>query len=414
MRIDLIAVRAEFLIDENVNPPLGLGYLSSYLKNNKHEEVYIHHIITGQKTPRIKSDLIGISFTASQFYEAIRIMNELREVGNDLFVAGGIHPTVNPNECLNSGFDYVVVGEGEKSLLKLVNSLEKKEKIERIIISEQIDDIDTVPFPDYDALNIKDYVYKFNNREATIMFTSRGCPYNCNFCSSGKMFPKVRFHSINYIKKHIDLLHDKYGFGTIMFMDDVFTLSKSRLLMIGNYLKEKGMGYRCLSRANLLTEEIIGILKNTGCLEVGIGIESGNQKMLDVMNKRTTVEQNYKAILNCKDAGINVKVFTLIGVPGETKETIFDTIKLLEETKPHDVDSNVLVPYPGTNFFDNIDKYDLTFETTDYSKAFTKGKINDYEPVIRTSNLTSSELNEYKWKIFNKFSKLVKKKNDNN
>jgi len=409
MRIDLIAPPSPFLIDEKVNPPLGLGYLSSYLKINGYDDVYIHHIITGQKIPKIKSDLVGISFTTPQVYEAVNIMNKLREQGNELFVAGGIHPTVRPQECLNVGFDYVVVGEGEYSLLKLIKALEQNEKIEKVIKSEQIKNIDELPFPDYGGLNIKNYVYGFNDRKATIMFTSRGCPYNCFFCSSRKMFPQVRFNSVDYVKKHIDLLCDKYDFKMIMFMDDVFTLNKKRLLEIGNYLKEKNVVYRCLSRANLLTKEIVGVLKDTGCLEVGVGIESGNQKMLDTMNKGTTLKQNYEAIMNCKEVDITVKVFTLIGVPGETKETISDTIKLLEETKPDDVDSNVLVPYPGTEFLENMDKYDLMFETKDYSKAFTKGKINEYEPVIRTSNLTSDELNKYKWEIFNKFSKLVKK-----
>ena len=404
MNVTLITPPSPFLIDEYVNPPLNIGYLSSYLKKHGYE-TSILHLTTGMEVPEIVDGVVGISMTTPQYNLGVKIMNEIKKQGgNHFFIAGGIHPSVNPQECLNDGFDSVVVGEGEKALLDIV-----KKQTRGIVYGEQETNLDMIPIPDYDTMNISKYTFNFNNLKSAIMFTSRGCPGRCSFCSSQKMFAKVRFNSVDYVKNHIDVLIDKYKYEMIMFMDDVFTLKKDRVREIAEYMKTRGIPYRCLARADIKLD-IIDILADTGCLEVGIGIESGNQRMLDVMNKRTSVEQNKQVILAFKNKGIKVKVFTLIGCPSETKESIEDTIRLLEETQPDDVDSNVLVPYPGTAFYDNMKDYDLFMDVVDYDKMFMKGKIGEYNPVVHTSSLTSEEIAKYKWEIFNRFSKLSRNK----
>ena len=401
--ITLITPQSPFLIDEYVNPPINIGYLSSYLKLHGFETKIIH-LTTGMELPVIEDGIVGISMTTPQFNLGVKIMNDIKKQGgNHLFVAGGIHPTVNAAESLQAGFNTVVTREGEQSLLEL-----SKGFTYGVIEGKQIKDIDLIPIPDYDGMNVNKYHFNFDGKNSAICFTSRGCPGKCNFCSSQKMFDKVRFNSIDYVIKHVDTLIDKYKYEMIMFMDDVFAIKKDRVQIITNHMKSRKIPYRCLARADI-KPEIMDILADTGVLEVGIGIESGNQQMLNTMNKRTTVEQNKNVIQGFKDRGVKVKAFLLLGCPGENKETIQDTIKLLEETQPDDVDVNCLAPYPGTEFHANIKNYDLFLDTLDYDKMFMKGKIGEYNPVVHTSALSSHEIAKYKWEIFNRFSKLRKK-----
>ena len=238
------------------------------------------------------------------------------------------------------------------------------------------------------------------------MFTSRGCPFKCNFCASPVMWNKVRLHSVDYVKGHILYVRKNYNVDAIMFQDDVFTMNIDRVESIGSFLKGLGIPYRCLARAADLTEEMVKLLKDTGCIEVGVGVESNNQDILDTMGKRSTIEQNAMALSNCKKAGLSVKAFLIIGSPGETHATILDTIRLLERHTPNDVDCNVLVPYPGTQFYNKIEMYDLKHDNTDSDKQYLKGKIEGYHPTVSTAGLSSEEIASYRTEIISRFSRV--------
>jgi radical SAM superfamily enzyme YgiQ (UPF0313 family) len=409
MKISLIFPPANFLISQMVNPPLGIGYLSAYLKKYGYQDVSIYHIVDN-KIPDIESDIIGISFTTPQFPAAVKVLQELKKTNpNSLFVAGGPHATACPKDVLGCGFDVVVVGEGEEALLDVVRKRERGDNIEPIMRGSEIVDIDTIPFPDYDAIDIGEYKWISKDGKRFIsMVTNRGCPMRCRYCASPVMWKHLRSNSVDYVKAHIDLLKKKHHFDGIAFQDDVFTYDKKRMVCVTEHLKEKGIAFRCLARANLLDKERVKILTDNGCIEVCIGIESGNQEMLDVMNKRTTVEQNRQAILNCKEVGLSVKCFVLLGVPGESEESIKDTMSLLDETKPDDIDVNVMVLYPGTEFYIHMGDYDIRQEIKDYDMQYLKGRIGDYHPTISTSKITADRLEYYRKLISNRFSRLVK------
>jgi radical SAM superfamily enzyme YgiQ (UPF0313 family) len=405
-KVALLFPPSPFLIDERVNPPLGLGYLSSYLQQHG-IETELHHL-AGRETPpeNLRADVIGIGFTTPQLPGALSIMETLRRTNPDaLFVAGGVHPTSSPQAMLDAGFDTVVVGEGERALLRVV-----KERSRGIVPSEEIRDIDELPYPDYDGLDIGGYHFVIGGLNFFSMFTSRGCPMSCAFCASPLMWKKTRMHSVEYVKQHILHVRERYGVQAIMFQDDVFTMKRSRIRDIGGFLRDLGMPYRCLARANNLDEETVKLLVETGCIEVGVGIESNSQQMLDVMNKRSTTVQNRTALLNCRKHGLSIKAFLLLGAPGESDETLQETFDLLEETQPNDIDSNVLVLYPGTEFYDHMDRYDIKQEVTDPSKQFLKGRIESYQPTISTSHLTPKELEAWKWRFFDGHSKLGRAK----
>lgn len=411
MKISLIFPPAKFLMSQMVNPPLGLAYLSGYLKANNYKDIKIHHIID-DNIPEINADIIGIGFTTPQFNGAMEILNKLKILNpNALFIAGGVHATAKPEDCLKAGFDVVVRGEGEKALLDIVRRYENNEKIERIVDGEEIHNLDDIPFPDYEEIGITKY--KWVSGDGVLfasMMTSRGCPSRCRYCASSAMWNKVRLNSVEYVKRHIDYLHEVFGIQAIAFQDDVFPINKKRLKEVAEYLKSKNMKFRCLARANNLDKETVKIFKDNGCTEVCFGLESGNQQMLDMMDKKMTVDINRQAVLNCKEAGLSVKTFIILGIPGESKESIEDTITLLEEVQPDDIDANVLILYPATEFYDNMDKYDIVQEITDLDNQYLKGKIADYVPTVRTSKITSAELEHYRKLIFNRFSKLAREK----
>jgi len=410
IKITFIVPPASFLINEKANPPLGVAYLISYLKDKGFDNVLFYHIVGNARIPRINSDVFGFSFVTSQVNETKKLLKYYKKTNpKAIFICGGIHPTIRPEECIDMGFDYVVKGEGEISLVKLLDSIIKGKKLPRIIESPRIEDIDSLPFPDYKAIKAEEYKFIFDDKNFMSIITTRGCAYNCHFCASKVMWGKqVRYHSVKYIKKLIGKLIKEFDLKAIMFQDDTFPLKYDRFKEICYYLKKHRIAFRCLVRANLLTDNIVKILKNTGCIEAGVGIESFNNKMLKTMNKGTTKEMNIKAISICKKYRLPIKVFIMYGAPGETHETIKETLSELEKNPPNDLDVSILCPYPGTEFRENIDKYDLTLLNEKYDDAYIKGRIGEYESKIRTKNLTPKDLENYRWETFKKYSRLMK------
>lgn len=401
-KIVLINPPSNFLIDEKVFPPLGILYLSSYLKKYGYDPEIID--LAGEKEiPEITADIIGVTSTTPQFPSAQEILKELkynRQIEAQ-YVIGGPHATCSPNICMEyPSFDTAVLGEGEISMLSLVQKypLNISE-----ISSDVISDIDDIPFPDRGAIDIHSYKYFIDDKPATTMITSRGCPYSCAFCSTvwGK---KVRMHSASYVINEIKEIQ-KLGFQGIMFFDDILILNKKRLLNICEYLKKENIVWRCFARANIASREAFQVMAESGCKEVGVGIESGSQKILDTINKCTTVEQNRNVIKLAKECGIRIKVFIIVGLPGETRETIAETEKFLEETQPDDLDVTIYCPYPNTPIVNNPEMYDIKFNNNDLRKAWFKGHPGEYSSIVSTNALSAEEIVAARERIEKRFKR---------
>jgi len=408
MKIILIETPSPFLMDEKVNTPLGLLYLSAFLKQDGYDVVVRH--LTGDNYEEFneQADIYGLSLTTPQYPYAIKIATRLKELyPKSVLVAGGVHPTVRPQECLDY-FDYVVKGEGEHALSYLVRQIELGRKpYSRIIEGMYVKDMATLPMPDFNAVDLKSYKYYVGDRLATSIMSSRGCAWDCAFCNSCSMWKgKIRRNSVENVIKEIDLLYDM-GYRAVVFQDDVFTLDQDRVKRIGEHLLKKGMIYRCLIRGDdTTTLEKLKIMKDTGCVHVGFGCESGSQKMLDMVNKRTSVEKNMEIIQRCKDAGLIIKTFFIIGLPGESHETIAETMKWIERAKSigmDGLDANIFYPYPGTTIRENMDKYDIKLRDTSYDDSYMKGRSGEYRAMVSTSHLTAEEIVMYRDKIFNDF-----------
>jgi len=388
--IVLINPPSPFLIDDMVFPPLGIMYLSSYLKS-KGIDTTIHDLagLANSSIPYAK--YTAFTATTPQYPYALKAMKENKNNNSETInIIGGAHVS-SFLSSQQDGWDVSVVGEGELALYQIIRS----EKISNsVIIGNQIENLDSLPFPDREWDGFERYHYKFNDIDFTTAMTSRGCSYRCSFCFN--MFgTKIRFMSPNRVIEEAKIING-LGFDGIMYYDDTFTVNKQRVVKIAEGLKDIGMKYRCFVRANTVNNELLLKLKNTGCVEIGMGVESGSQKILDTINKQITVEQCEKVIEYCHKIGLSIKIFLMVGLPGESHDTVQDTIKFLRKNKPDNYDIAIFTPFPGTDIWTNKDKsgYDINFDknSINYNKMFYKGIAGNYTSQVSTSNMTSEDI----------------------
>lgn len=379
--ITLIFPSSPFLIDPLVFPPLGIMYLSSFLKLNGIDTTLID--LSGYKElPEIKTEWVGISSTTPQWGETLKIRDKLKGRGHKVGVGG---PHIRAQKVFD--FDFHIFGEGELSLLETLRS----EGNINYIYHKPIEDIDKIPFPDREGGHVENYHYDIDGDRTTTMITSRGCPFSCSFCSSiwGK---NVRFRSPEDVYEEIKEVKEKYGFSSVMFFDDIFAINKNRVKKIADLVEPLEMKFRGFSRVDTADKELLLDLVRMGFVELGIGVESGSQKLLDINSKGVKIEQCESFIEMAHDVGLRVKAFFIIGLPGETHDTIKDTMNFLERNKLDDIDVTLLQPYPGSDIWNNTEKYDIKFDKEDLKDCFFKGRPGEYNARVSTDCLSSRDL----------------------
>ena len=384
-RICLVSLPSPFLIDEKVFPPLGLLYLTSALK---YQGIEAHvHDGTIESIPRGFSHY-GIGATTPQFPLAVKALKHIKEHNfKSTVIVGGPHATVDPESCRNAGFDSIVVGQGEIGLyLAMVYNCD--------LISTK-----APPYiaPDRTAIDIKSYQYLIDGRLATSVMTSRGCPYNCAFCckSTGK---SIIYPAENVIAELHDL-HENYGYDALMFFDDIFIADRVRLHKILKHIEPWGMKWRGFVRADMLVKggaEMVAHMKKSGCVEVGMGIESGSNSILKAINKGETTDTMLEAIKLLKRANIRTKGFLIVGLPSESDETILETVNFLTMAQLDDVDFSIYTPYKGSPIYLNKDKYDIHWSELDMEGLWYKGKSGDYKSFVWTSSLSRGQITQYR------------------
>jgi anaerobic magnesium-protoporphyrin IX monomethyl ester cyclase len=388
--IVLLTPPSPFLIHDAVFPPLGIMYLSSALKKAGYSVKCLDLGRTDQF--EYDSNVYGLSFTSPQSPEAWKLISSLKALGKTVIV-GGPHPTHCPQECLVKGADYVIRGEGELSLVALMNGIVNNYGSERIIDGSELVLDDS---PDREALPIRDYPYYIMEktlktyRLATTMMTTRGCPYSCAFCA--KIAKNFRMNSADGVIDEISIINEKYGYNAIMIFDDIFVVNRQRLRAIANDMGKKDIIFRCFLRANLVDEEVCHLLTKMGVVEVGMGIESGSDKLLSKSMKGTSVRMNTTAVQLLKKAGIRVKAFLMVGLPGEDEESFRETESWIQWNEPDDIDVSVLQLMPGSKMYNSPESYGLTV----YSREtfWYKGSPNSYHVNIGTEKLSGERIAE--------------------
>jgi len=395
MQVLLVNPPSEFLIDENVFPTLGLLYLSSYIKNAGYKDVSLLDLNGNHYLPdSIDADIVGFYSNTPQFPVVLELNKKIKSINKNKlakYVIGGPHVSGRPQDAIDY-FNYVVVGEGEKAFLDIVRSIDSGKPVEEGIKRyEYMKDIDSIPFPDRDLIDIHNYKYIINGLNATTVITSRGCPYRCAFCANNAWGKTIRLRSPENVIEEIKILKNKYGYNAFMFFDDTMTVNKKRMMSICNMIKDLNIIYRCFIRSDTVNREVLIKMKESGCVEVGLGIESGSPRILKIVDKGEKVEQHMQAIRLCREVGIRVKGFFILGLPGENEESIKETTDFLEECNVDDFDITIFTPYPGSIIYQNKEKYDIKFDG-DYEDYWYKGKPGHYKSVISTSSLSSEDI----------------------
>jgi len=323
----------------------------------------------------VKPKILGISCKSTDIESAEILAKLAKSILPEvkIVVGGPAANTYTEHFISNISFDYIIRGEGEIAMHQLTECIFKKlpledfKKINGLIFRQKSTIIkneftackmglDEIPFPDRESMfylnenNQFEFVVKTND-----IITSRGCPYHCKFCSSyvswGTRKPKLR--SIENIIEEIVYLHKKYGQKNFIIWDDLFTANKNRVIKFCEKILESSLEIKwlCFARINTIDEELIAIMKKAGCIEIQVGIESGNNRILKHIKKDIDLEMIYKKSKIINDSGMKWTAFFIIGFPGETKKEILDTIKIIPRIKPTAATMSIFAPYAGTDFY---------------------------------------------------------------
>lgn len=371
----------------------GLCSLSAVLKKNGHRVSLIDLRTLGgwddfaAAVKDSEADIFGVTVMSVDFNTAVKCAEIIKNVNRKKpVVFGGPHPSIVPYEILeNKDIDFVICGEGEISLLALVNDITAGRRIERLIEGQR-PVLDELPFVDRELFSAREEPFvEFLKPPFVTVIAGRGCAYNCNYCQPAekKIFgPKVRRRSVVNVVSELKELHWKFGFNSFMFHDDCLTEDKKWIEDFcseyqNNWFKKQ---FVCQSRADLIcrNKQTIKMFKDIGLTLMIIGFESGSQRMLDFIGKGTRTEQNFEAAEICHNLGIKIWANYMLGLPGETKEEQMMTLRMIKKIRPYHCSPAYYTPHPGSRLFDYCQENDLSLikRSEDYRR-------NTYEPKIK-------------------------------
>ncbi len=390
-------------------PPIGLSYLAAILEQNNFEVKVIDCPACGFTQEQLKSelssfkpDIVGIASMTATIPSALQSARTAREACPDAkVIMGGPHATFADTQILaeEKAVDIIVRGEGELTLLELAQNradpkslpstlgitFRKDNGIVKTSNRPFIGDLDALPRPAYKFLPMNKY--RIYGKVHLPIMSSRGCPFQCSFCVASQMFgAKFRGRSPKNVVDELEWLKNDYGAEGISFHDDTLTLDKKRIVDICDEMiaRKINLPWGCQTRVDTVSPEILAKMHKAGCNEVSFGVESGCQKILDAVHKKFELTQAEKAIKWAKKEGLFVAVSTIIGYPGETKESMQLTSELMRRIEPDDAWLCIATPYPGTELRSLVEKMGWRM-TNDWTK------YNTMNPIFENPNLPSEE-----------------------
>ncbi|PVX23287.1 MAG: B12-binding domain-containing radical SAM protein [Candidatus Bathyarchaeum sp.] len=366
--------------------PLGLGYIAAALELDGVYSTIIDMNFLEMKTndlkqriEQVKPNIVGISSMSSNYQNAVDVAKSIKSwFPETTIVLGGVHATFMYEEILNSvpEIDVIVRYEGEITFSQLVKTIENRGDLKtvkgiafrdenrKVVTTPQmelVEDLDSLPFPAYHLIEptVEEYIGKHKIR-AFPLLTTRGCPYDCIFCSTTALHGrKYRTRSVSNIIEHIEYLIDTYRINTISFADDNFTMQQDRIFELCNQIKKHNLSIQwgCSTRTDLLSTKLLRKMKEAGCNNLFFGIESASEKVLKIIKKGVSIAHSKKIVKQAEKLGIKTHCSFILGLPGETSESLNDIIKFIKETKPTGrVLPNLLENHPGTELYQTVGK----------------------------------------------------------
>jgi anaerobic magnesium-protoporphyrin IX monomethyl ester cyclase len=331
--------------------------------------------------PDLEADLFGVTCVTPNF-NVVKEICELLTRGKPVIV-GGPHPTFLPFGTLNGlRCDAVVMGEGEVIIRKLVEDVKRGQL--KTVYNGDLVPVEEIPKPARHLVDL--HKYRPGGEEATPVYTSRGCPFSCAFCSkvTGQTYRPLP------VKRVLEEVEDvkSRGFRRIVFGDDNIIVQPRRVRELLKALKPLGVEFRLNQDARNVEDDIVALAKEAGCIEVSFGVESGSQRMLDLMNKRSTVEANRKAISVLRRHGVTAKAYFMANFPGEDEETVKATLRFAEEARPDKWLLSSFAPLPGSDTFQNPEKYGITGMSRNWEDYYLVGRGGGFKPCFTTKELS--------------------------
>jgi len=406
--------------------PYGIISLASIVRNMGYAVSFIDSANSGygvedtvERILALNPDYVGITTVTLSIDKTAKVADLLKLRNKKIkIITGGAHISSVPEETMRMfpNFDVGVIGEGEKTIAELLSALDNNEPLQNIqgIIyrdgdeivrtkrQPQIKDLDSLPLPAWDLLSDMVNFYRpsspsYLRLPSTTIVTSRGCYGKCIFCNSKRLHGGLRCFSADYVLEMIRHLVKNYHIRDLSIYDDNFLFFEDRVEKIcKTILDEKiDITWTCYSRVDQGNLELFKLMKKAGCWQLSYGIESGSQRVLDVIKKNVTLEQIEKTIVDTKKAGLRVRGFFMIGHFTEDKESIFKTIDFMRKIPLDDFHFTTFTPLPGTPAYDMADKYG------EFDKTWSK--MNLQNPVFIPHGLTSEQMEQLSKLAYLKF-----------
>lgn len=425
MRVVLIQPKAYRHAPDWVYEPMNLGYLASYLISHGYKKVKVK--IGAWDTEKniikeaSKADVVGITATSPMFIHGLHLAQQIKRSGrNPLIVFGGTHATCLPESTLkNPDIDLVVRGEGEVTFLEIVKTVEESGEFKSVLgISFRqsdrihhnpprplIEDLDSIPPPSRKLTRLNKFseIYRMSLGKRTAnMLSSRGCPFQCTYCASHTVWTrKCRMRSPKNILEEIADLIERYKIKRIHFHDDTFTIDKNRVIDFCDEVKKSGLRFEwgCNIHVNTVDRELLQKMREAGCVEIWVGVESGSPEILKEIKKNSNISKIKEVFADSKDLSIKRHAYLMVGVSAENRETIQATRQLVDEIQPDIAAVTIFTPYPGCEAYEEAKKLGYVKDDMDWSNVDLHHTVS-----MPTSYLSKDELTEEFQKLAKEYS----------
>ncbi|OGW83516.1 MAG: hypothetical protein A2987_03855 [Omnitrophica bacterium RIFCSPLOWO2_01_FULL_45_10] len=452
MSVDIVDEKAESSYFDSVKNRIS-NYSMSIAKRQPFTGSGLYSSLVDKIIKKAESsspNLIGISCMTREYNSVMRLANELKGKSGIPIVVGGIHPSLYPEQFIyeTSPVDFAVIGEGEETLLELAKYIEsgkedydsidgisylKNGMARRTKVRTIMNDLSISPMNVYQKLNMRFYTrpHAFVTRHVRIsgvqIFTSRGCPYNCTFCSGSvirkmnKFSRPIRYRPVRSVIEEIKFLKDRFAIDGFYIMDDTFCVDRAHAEEFCGELKNMKMNlvWACETRSNLVDEALLKKMKDSGLVQIDVGVESGSDEMLKEIEKGITAADTMKIFSLARKHGVRAFASVMINLPNETVEQLQDTIRLLEKLRPSGGVVGAAIPLPKTELFNKyfVHKLKDDSEITElfgwrldhYRKSDRRfhlcGYDADFEDIINKLIIkhflfTELRLGPWYWKVF--------------
>jgi len=390
-KVVMVTLPSPWLISDRDMPNLGVLYIAAYLREHG-VEVAVSDLcgVPEEYWQIAEGDIYGISLTTPQFHLARAVAERLRARQPECtIVMGGYHPTAMPDFTLeNTAADYVVVGDGEETMLAMARGVFPEE---RVVRPPMIEDIRRMPWPARDLIDI--YQYQKIGTNAVVgagatreeyLITSRGCPFKCGFCAQMAISGfKVRYRDEEDVVAEMRHLLERYKVNRFYMFDDIFIIDRKQVFRLCDafegLLAEHDFDWHCLARTDVFHPDIFPRMFEVGCRQVTFGIEHASDTILKRIEKHTTRAENERSIRAAKEAGMRVRAQMIVGLPGETRETVEEVATFMKESSADSFGVHIFVPLPGSPIWNDPERFDFAFNRqTTFKHYQTIGKPGEW------------------------------------